>query len=278
MLWTILLLAVGLQLSWAKGWRCGQNEIVWLSRCLKCHSIAETYFNSFSEESWCSSRSEGDSFSTSYVHHTTQGEPTKLFEIISDCSLEEDHNKILTILSQHINSNTPQCLKVGSFIIELASEYKAQDENHPSVCSSRVKISVPSYQDKDEKPEIPVLETPDSAVASCNNSENVNVIRAEPVDKLREKLQGGKGLPFYAGVSPAGKLVVYKCQADTSPSGLIQVGPSAFTVEIRCSFIHYYPRTPWRGEQALSFTCPEKSSWYLVAFLSINLSLSRFTQ
>uniref|UniRef100_A0A8C3U720 MAX gene-associated protein n=1 Tax=Catharus ustulatus TaxID=91951 RepID=A0A8C3U720_CATUS len=185
--------------------------------------------NKSREKSWCSSNSEGDSFSTSYVHHTTQGEPTKLIEIISDCNLEEDHNKILTILSQHLNSNAPQSLEVGSFIIELASEYKAQDENHPSVCSSRVKISVPSYQDKDEKPEIPVLETPDSAVASCNNSENVKVMRADPVDKLREKLHGGKGLPFYAGVSPAGKLVVYKCKANTSPSGLIQVAPSAKT-------------------------------------------------
>ncbi|XP_064280657.1 MAX gene-associated protein isoform X1 [Passer domesticus] len=180
------------------------------------------------EKSWCSSRSEGESFSTSYVHHTTQGEPTKLIEIISDCNLEEDHNKILTILSQHINSNTPQCLKVGSFIIELASESKAQDENHPSVCSSRVKISVPSYEDKDEKPEIPVLETPDSTVASCNNSENVKVMRADPVDKVREKLHGGKGLPFYAGVSPAGKLVVYKCSANTSPSGLIQVNDKRY--------------------------------------------------
>ncbi|XP_021389158.2 MAX gene-associated protein isoform X2 [Lonchura striata] len=180
------------------------------------------------EKSWCSSRSEGDSFSTSYVHHTTQGEPTKLIEIISDCNLEEDHNKILTILSQHINSNTPQCLKVGSFTIELDSEYKAQDENHPSVSSSRVKISVPSYQDKDEKPEIPVLETSDSTVAPCNNSENVKVMRADPVEKLREKLHGGKGLPFYAGVSPAGKLVVYKCSANTSPSGLIQVNDKRY--------------------------------------------------
>uniref|UniRef100_A0A8C5IUJ6 MAX gene-associated protein n=1 Tax=Junco hyemalis TaxID=40217 RepID=A0A8C5IUJ6_JUNHY len=185
------------------------------------------------EKSWCSSRSEGDSFSTSYVHHTTQGEPTKLIEIISDCNLEEDHNKILTILSQHINSNAPQCLKVGSFTIELASEYKAQDENHPSVCSSRVKISVPSYQDKDEKPEIPVLETPVSTVAACNNSENVKVTRPDPTDKLEEKLNeklhGGKGKPSYAGVSPAGKLVAYKCNANTSPSGLIQVAPSAKT-------------------------------------------------
>ncbi|XP_076200756.1 MAX gene-associated protein isoform X4 [Aptenodytes patagonicus] len=180
------------------------------------------------EKSWWSSRSEGDSSSTSYVHHTTPGGPTKLIEIISDCNWEEDHNKILTILSQHINSNVPQCLKVGSFIIELASEHKAQDENHPPVYSSRVKISVPSYQDKDEKPGIPVLETPDSGVPSCKNPENLKFLRADTLDKLREKLHGGKGLPFYAGVSPAGKLVVYKRKANMSPSGLIQVNDKRY--------------------------------------------------
>uniref|UniRef100_A0A8D0F0I5 MAX gene-associated protein n=1 Tax=Strix occidentalis caurina TaxID=311401 RepID=A0A8D0F0I5_STROC len=180
------------------------------------------------EKSWWSPRSEGDSSSTSYVHHTTPGGPAKLIEIISDRNLEEDHNKILTILPQHISSNAPQCLKVGSFIIELASEYKAQDENHPPVYSSRMKISVPSYQDKDEKPEIPVLETPDSRVSSRKKPENLKFLRADTLDKLQEKLHGGKGLPFYAGVSPAGKLVVYNRKANMSPSGLIQVNDKRY--------------------------------------------------
>lgn len=210
---------------------------------MKYHSIAETYFNSFSEKCWWSSHSEGDSSSTSYVHHTTPGGPTKLIEIMSDCNLEEDHNKILTMLSQHINSNAPQCLKVGSFAIELASEHKAQDENHPPVYSSRVKISVPSYKDKDEKSEVPVLEAPSSGVPSCKPPETVKLLRADSLDKLRVKLHGGKGLPFYAGISPAGKLVVYKRKANMSPSGLIQVGPSAFTMQIRFSCIQY-PTTP----------------------------------
>ncbi|XP_010181861.1 PREDICTED: MAX gene-associated protein [Mesitornis unicolor] len=180
------------------------------------------------EKSWWSSHSEGDSSSTSYVHHTTPGGPTKLIEIISDYNWEEDHDKILTILSQHINSNVPQCLKVGSFIIELASEHKAQDENHPPLYCSRVKISVPSYQDKDKKPEIPVLETPDSGVPSCKTSENLKFWRADTLDKLPEKLHGGKGLPVYAGVSRAGRLVVYKRKDNMSPSGLIQVNDKRY--------------------------------------------------
>ncbi|XP_014805782.1 PREDICTED: MAX gene-associated protein [Calidris pugnax] len=180
------------------------------------------------EKSWWSSRSEGDSSSTSYVHQTTPGGPTKLIEIISDCNWEEDRNKILTILSQHINSKVPHFRKVGSFIIELASELKAWDENRPPVYSSRLKISVPSYQDKDEKPEIPVSETPDSGVPSHKTPDNLKCLRADTLDKLQEKLHGAKGLPFYAGISPAGKLVVYKRKANMSPSGLIQVNDKRF--------------------------------------------------
>ncbi|XP_054307773.1 MAX gene-associated protein isoform X7 [Pongo pygmaeus] len=66
------------------------------------------------EKSWKSSCNEGESSSTSYMHQRSPGGPTKLIEIISDCNWEEDRNKILSILSQHINSNMPQSLKVAS--------------------------------------------------------------------------------------------------------------------------------------------------------------------
>ncbi|XP_074853143.1 MAX gene-associated protein isoform X2 [Carettochelys insculpta] len=194
----------------------------------KEHCEMEKDADKSGEKSWWSSRSEEESSSTSYVRHTTPGGPTKLIEIISDCNWEEDRNKILSILSQHINSNMPQSLKVGSFIIELASEHKSRDEKNPPIYSSRVKISMPSCQDKVEKPEMPILETPDSAMSSCNISENLNFLRADALDKLQEKLQGGKGLPFYTGLSPAGKLVAYKRKANLSPSGLIQVNGKSY--------------------------------------------------
>ncbi|XP_019406932.1 PREDICTED: MAX gene-associated protein isoform X3 [Crocodylus porosus] len=180
------------------------------------------------EKSWWSSCSEGESSSTSYVHQTTPGGPTKLIEIISDCNWEEDRNKILSILSQHINNNMPQSIKVGSFIIELASEHKSHDEKSPPSYSSRVKISMPSYQDKGEMPETPVLETPDSEVSSCKKTENLKFLQADTLDKQQEKLHGGKGLPFYTGLSPAGKLVAYKRKANMSPSGLIQVNGKSY--------------------------------------------------
>ncbi|XP_031227410.1 MAX gene-associated protein isoform X4 [Mastomys coucha] len=65
------------------------------------------------EKNWKSTCNEGESSSTSYVHQRSPGGPTKLIEIISDCNWEEDRNKILSILSQHINSNMPQSLKVN---------------------------------------------------------------------------------------------------------------------------------------------------------------------
>ncbi|XP_008015166.3 MAX gene-associated protein isoform X4 [Chlorocebus sabaeus] len=66
------------------------------------------------EKSWKSPCNEGESSSTSFMHQRSPGGPTKLIEIISDCNWEEDRNKILSILSQHINSNMPQSLKVAS--------------------------------------------------------------------------------------------------------------------------------------------------------------------
>ncbi|XP_048074389.1 MAX gene-associated protein isoform X15 [Ursus arctos] len=172
------------------------------------------------EKSWKSSCNEGES-SASYVHQRSPGGPTKLIEIISDCNWEEDRNKILSILSQHINSNMPQSLKVGSFIIELASQRKSRGEKNPPVYSSRVKISMPSCQDQDDMAEKSGSETPDGPL-SPGKMDDISPVQTDALDSVRERLHGGKGLPFYAGLSPAGKLVAYKRKPSSSTSGLIQ--------------------------------------------------------
>ncbi|XP_072594449.1 MAX gene-associated protein isoform X9 [Vulpes vulpes] len=172
------------------------------------------------EKSWKSSCNEGES-STSYVHQRSPGGPTKLIEIISDCNWEEDRNKILSILSQHINSSMPQSLKVGSFIIELASQRKSRGEKNPPVYSSRVKISMPSCQDQDDMAEKSGSETPDGPL-SPGKMDDISPVQTDALDSVRERLHGGKGLPFYAGLSPAGKLVAYKRKPSSSTSGLIQ--------------------------------------------------------
>ncbi|XP_055134802.1 MAX gene-associated protein isoform X8 [Symphalangus syndactylus] len=79
------------------------------------------------EKSWKSSCNEGESSSTSYMHQRSPGGPTKLIEIISDCNWEEDRNKILSILSQHINSSMPQSLKNNCV------EYIEDDEEHVDI-------------------------------------------------------------------------------------------------------------------------------------------------
>ncbi|NP_001157746.1 MAX gene-associated protein isoform 2 [Mus musculus] len=178
------------------------------------------------EKSWKSSCNEGESSSTSYVHQRSPGGPTKLIEIISDCNWEEDRNKILSILSQHINSNMPQSLKVGSFIIELASQRKCRGEKTPPVYSSRVKISMPSSQDQDDMAEKSGSETPDGPL-SPGKMDDISPVQTDALDSVRERLHGGKGLPFYAGLSPSGKLVAYKRKPSSTTSGLIQVASNA---------------------------------------------------
>lgn len=173
------------------------------------------------EKTWKSSCNEGESSSTSYVHQRSPGGPTKLIEIISDCNWEEDRNKILSILSQHINSNMPQSLKVGSFIIELASQRKCRGEKTPPVYSSRVKISMPSSQDQDDMAEKSGSETPDGPL-SPGKMDDISPVQTDALDSVRERLHGGKGLPFYAGLSPSGKLVAYKRKPSSTTSGLIQ--------------------------------------------------------
>ncbi|XP_055449268.1 MAX gene-associated protein isoform X3 [Psammomys obesus] len=173
------------------------------------------------EKSWKSSCNEGESSSTSYVHQKSPGGPTKLIEIISDCNWEEDRSKILSILSQHINSNMPQSLKVGSFIIELASQRKCRGEKNPPVYSSRVKISMPSSQDQDDMAEKSGSETPDGPL-SPGKMDDISPVQTDALESVRERLHGGKGLPFYAGLSPAGKLVAYKRKPSSTTSGLIQ--------------------------------------------------------
>ncbi|XP_014636077.1 PREDICTED: MAX gene-associated protein isoform X5 [Ceratotherium simum simum] len=179
------------------------------------------------EKSWKSSCNEGESSSTSYVHQRSPGGPTKLIEIISDCNWEEDRSKILSILSQHINSNMPQSLKVGSFIIELASQRKSRGEKNPPVYSSRVKISMPSCQDQDDMAEKSGSETPDGPL-SPGKMDDISPVQTDALDSVRERLHGGKGLPFYAGLSPAGKLVAYKRKPSSSTSGLIQVNGKSY--------------------------------------------------
>ncbi|XP_051039612.1 MAX gene-associated protein isoform X3 [Phodopus roborovskii] len=179
------------------------------------------------EKSWKSPCNDGESSSTSYVHQRSPGGPTKLIEIISDCNWEEDRNKILSILSQHINSNMPQSLKVGSFIIELASQRKCRGEKNPPVYSSRVKISMPSSQGQDDMAEKSGSETPDGPL-SPGKMDDISPVQTDALDSVRERLHGGKGLPFYAGLSPAGKLVAYKRKPSSTTSGLIQVNGKSY--------------------------------------------------
>ncbi|XP_058018022.1 MAX gene-associated protein isoform X2 [Ahaetulla prasina] len=166
------------------------------------------------EKSWWFSCSAGDP-STSYVHRITPDGKNKLIEIISDCNWEEDRKEILNILSQHIRNKMPKLLKVGHFIIELESETKTWDEKHTPIYSSRVKISMPPCQNKNQSPPV-IVESHNAGLSPGKRTEKLTT-----PEKLQE--QRKKGLPFYAGLSSAGKLIANKCKYDLNPSGSIQV-------------------------------------------------------
>ncbi|KAE8587156.1 hypothetical protein XENTR_v10021880 [Xenopus tropicalis] len=144
--------------------------------------------------------------------------PTKLIEIISDCSWEEDRSKILNIVSQHMNKSDPQSFKVGSFNIELTSESKGGDNATTSAYSSRVKISMVPGQMKEKDSEKLVkwkteqIKLPERKLPEPN-------LEAEQL----QKSHGGKGLPFYTKIIPAGKLVARLKNPNDSESDLIQV-------------------------------------------------------
>ncbi|XP_042322595.1 MAX gene-associated protein isoform X2 [Sceloporus undulatus] len=152
----------------------------------------------------------------SYVHHTTPDGRTKLVEIVSDCSWEEDRNEILNTLSQHIKNKMPKSLKVGNYIIDLECEGKTWGEKNTPIYTSRVKISMQSCENQSEKDQITILETSD--LSSCKKTEKNKSLTP---GMLRE--QRKKGLPFYAGLSSAGKLFAYTCKSGLDPSSLIQV-------------------------------------------------------
>ncbi|XP_018086530.1 MAX gene-associated protein isoform X2 [Xenopus laevis] len=152
------------------------------------------------------------------THNSECFAPTKLIEIISDCSWEEDRSKILNIVSQHMNKSDSQSFKVGSFNIELTSENKDGDNATTSTYSSRVKISMVPGQMKERDSEKSVKwKTESIKLPECKLPEPN--VEAEQL----QKSHGGKGLPFYTKIIPAGKLVAQLKNPNERESELVQV-------------------------------------------------------
>ncbi|XP_070613469.1 MAX gene-associated protein isoform X2 [Erythrolamprus reginae] len=166
------------------------------------------------EKSWWFSCSAADP-SISYIHRITPDGKSKLIEIISDCNWEEDRKEILNILLQHIRNKMPKLLKVGHFIIELESESQTLDEKHIPIYSSRVRISMPPCQNKNQSLPV-VIESTNAVLSPCKRTEKLTT-----PETLQEKRK--KGLPFYAGLTSAGKLIANTCKYDLTPSGSIQI-------------------------------------------------------
>ncbi|XP_071971794.1 MAX gene-associated protein isoform X2 [Engystomops pustulosus] len=135
---------------------------------------------------------------------------SKLIEILSDGGSED--SKTINITSP---GREPQSFKLGSFDIELMQENKNEEKSSPC---SRVKIAMSTEKMANPTPPKPRPVKP--------QSESVKPPVGEPEDissNKEAKSHGGKGLPFYSKVTPAGKLVARLKTADTKEAELIEV-------------------------------------------------------
>ncbi|KAM9294408.1 LOW QUALITY PROTEIN: MAX gene-associated protein [Gastrophryne carolinensis] len=137
----------------------------------------------------------------------------KLLKIISDCNWEQDRRKILNIVSQHIDNKEPQFFQVGQFNIELTSENKDGNTSQYSAVS-KMKISMAPDQKKIQ---------PSAKVPPVLCNKTPGQIPTEACVETEKKSYGGKGLPFYTEVLPAGKLVARLKNSTLKQSELIQV-------------------------------------------------------
>ncbi|KAM4663547.1 MAX gene-associated protein [Discoglossus pictus] len=138
----------------------------------------------------------------------------KLVEIISDCNWEEDRRKILNIVSENMYRKEPQLFKVGNFNIELMSESKSGDVTGTTTYSSRVKISLADGQETDGVSEWKVESV---KLPECSFRDT------SPEKEKQEMSHGGKCLPFYTKIIPAGKLVARLKNSNINNSELVQV-------------------------------------------------------
>ncbi|XP_069807487.1 MAX gene-associated protein isoform X2 [Dendropsophus ebraccatus] len=137
--------------------------------------------------------------------------PTKLIEIISE-------SKELNIMSQDVPSDGPQSLKLGSFQFELKQENKSEEKSASSTVCSRVKISVSA-----EKQETPTAPKPKPVKWKAENVKPPDEESEESPADGNAKSHGGKGLPFYTKVNPAGKLVARLKVSDMNEAKLVEV-------------------------------------------------------
>ncbi|XP_040189818.1 MAX gene-associated protein isoform X2 [Rana temporaria] len=153
---------------------------------------------------------------------TDRSNPAKLLNIISDCSREQDPQKILNIVSQQVDKNEPKSFRVGSLNIELTSDNKDGDVSKSSA-TSHVKISMAPDQKTDQ-----VTEKPPSVKGKTEGIKLPEQIPLETQSENEIKSHGGKGLPFYSKVIPAGKLVAQLKNSTLNQSELIQVNGKTF--------------------------------------------------
>ncbi|MBN3298723.1 MGAP protein, partial [Amia calva] len=165
-----------------------------------------------------------------------KAEPTKLLEILSECNWEQERDRILRTLSQHMAQNSlARSFKVGCYLIELVSQTQKK-EGSSSVITSTIRISLPSGAEggqQAEESELGQAEQKGKAQKKPSevfemSSGDISKFPAEKLEKTKDRLSKGKALPFYTGISPAGILTASKKQPGRPQQGLIKVNGKSY--------------------------------------------------
>ncbi|XP_072284789.1 MAX gene-associated protein isoform X2 [Pyxicephalus adspersus] len=164
----------------------------------------------------------GDSEVAEKRHKKTESSsPTKLLKIVSECNWEQDPQTILNIVPQDTDNKETQSFRVGNLNIELTS--RTRDGDTPKASgTSCVKISVIQDQKTDQ---VTAKPPPVKKTESIKLPEQIAL---ETNAEKDTKSHGGKGLPFYTKVNPAGKLVARLKNSTLNQSELIQVYGKGF--------------------------------------------------
>ncbi|XP_072284790.1 MAX gene-associated protein isoform X3 [Pyxicephalus adspersus] len=165
----------------------------------------------------------GDSAEVAEKRHkkTESSSPTKLLKIVSECNWEQDPQTILNIVPQDTDNKETQSFRVGNLNIELTS--RTRDGDTPKASgTSCVKISVIQDQKTDQ---VTAKPPPVKKTESIKLPEQIAL---ETNAEKDTKSHGGKGLPFYTKVNPAGKLVARLKNSTLNQSELIQVYGKGF--------------------------------------------------
>ncbi|XP_043916490.1 MAX gene-associated protein [Protopterus annectens] len=144
----------------------------------------------------------------------------KLLDVIPLSHSDKFPSKVISIMSQVVPKShlpAPETFRIGRFTIELTTRCERKGDRKMPFYASKLKISMPLCAGGMKET------TTLHSTTVFRRVENFKLSQDEILGRLKEKCPGGKGLPFYSGLAPAGSLVANRRVCHAPPFSLIQV-------------------------------------------------------